>query len=363
MIENKPITLITGSPGSGKTALIVDFIDKAIEKGRPVFQMGIPELSLPHSPTPPVDEWTVQRADPDHPELMLPYFNFPENSLVVLSEAQRVYRPRANGVKVPDHVAAFETVRHTGVTFIFDTQHPGFIDGHIRKLVGQHIHLIDFGFLGRRHYEWPYCGEPDQFKSAPIKKPYKLPKRVFGLYKSASLHIKRKYTVPPAVIALAVLATIFIGGGAYLWHSMSKKFEPAPVAKSQSEQVGKGVQPVANGLPVVSVDDVAMELTPRIYNRPETAPAYDALRQAKSMPLVVGCIATQSRCRCQTQQGTDAGLDETACRSWLAKPPFNPYHEPEAPAQVAGAARHEPTRPPVADAESMPTAVGGQTNT
>lgn len=358
MIENKPVTLMTGLPGSGKTALIVSYIQKAVAEGRPVFQMGIPELKLPHFPTPPISEWTELRPDPDHPDLMLPYFTFPERALIVLSEAQRIYRPRPNGSKLPDHVAAFETVRHTGVTFIFDTQHPDFIDSHCRKLVGQHIHLLDHGVLGRYHYEWPQVGNPEYFKSAPIKKRFSLPKEVFGLYKSASLHIKRKYTIPPAVIALVVLAAVFIAGGVYLWQSMSKKIQPAAVASADTRP-NPSTQPIqyaGSGAAVVSVDQVALELTPRIYNRPETAPAYDGLRVAKTMPQVVGCFATASRCKCVTQQGTDAGLDLTACRAWLKNPPFNPYLESDD--QVGGAARNEPTRPPVVSSDASTNSVG-----
>lgn len=337
MIENKPITLMTGAPGSGKTALIVKFIDEAVKQGRPVFQMGIPELKLPHFPTPPIEEWTEQRQDPDHPSMMLPYFTFPERSLVILSEAQRVYRPRANGSKIPDHVAAFETVRHTGVTFIFDTQHPDFIDSHVRKLVGQHIHLIDFGFLGRRHYEWPYCGKPDEFKSAPIKKKYRLPKEIFGLYKSSSLHIKRNYTLPPAFVVLAICFVLLLSGGWYLYSSFQKKIAPATTSQAQKPPAQQEVAQAVN-----SSDPEALlsEFVPRLRYRPESAPAYDQLRQVKTMPVVVGCVATAARCRCVNQQGTDAGLDDMQCRDWLLNPPFNPYLD-QPPVQ-AGESRQLP---------------------
>lgn len=330
-IENKPIALVTGSPGSGKTALLVDFIDKAAKAGRPIIQVGIPELKVSHIPPPQdMNDWTELREDPDMPGKLLPYFTFPENALVVLSEAQRLYRPRAAASKLPDYVAAFETCRHTGVTFVLDTQHPDFIDGHIRKLIGQHIHLIDHGVLGRRHYEWPYLGSPEQFKNAPIKKPYKLPKHVFDLYKSSSLHIKRNYTLPPAVKVFAALTVALFVGGYFVVDRMKDKFMPETTAKLQAAHDGTplptvGQQPTAA---LVEPATLLMEFDPRVPGRPETAPAYDSLRQVKAMPLVVGCFQTKTKCSCQNQQGLDAGLDDLQCRQWIAKPRFDAYSEP-----------------------------------
>lgn len=56
------ITLITGQPGSGKTAKTVHMIQDEIAKGRVVFVLGIPGLTLPFVPMPPVKEWTVKRS-------------------------------------------------------------------------------------------------------------------------------------------------------------------------------------------------------------------------------------------------------------------------------------------------------------
>lgn len=331
---DRPIMLITATPGGGKTALAVKIMKEATESGRPLYVMGIPDLKLPHFPCPPVNEWTEQRADPDNPDLSLPFFTFPENSLIVLDEAQRVFRLRAAASKVPDHVAAFETVRHTGVTFLLITQHPNFIDTHIRNLVGQHIHLRDVGILGRRYYEWPECTDPKTYQTAPIKKKFVLPKESFGLYKSASLHIKRNYTMPPAVVFLIFAFFAVLAGGFYLYNSIQKKIHPnkdKPVLESvQTTAAGQGtIQPPTSGQPSPP-DPGAMlvEFNPAVPGRPETAPAFDALRVVKSMPVVVGCIQTPTRCTCHNQQGLDAGLDNLQCQNWLKNPPFDPYREP-----------------------------------
>jgi len=321
---DKPITLITATPGGGKTALAVQIMMEAVAAGRPLFVMGIPELTLPYSPTPPINEWTELREDPENPGLMMPYFTFPPNSLIVLDEAQRVFRLRASASKVPEHVAAFETVRHTGVTFLLMTQHPNFVDSHIRNLVGQHIHLRDLGLLGRWFYEWPEVSDPKAFHSAPIKKPWKLPKETFSLYKSSSLHIKRRYTVPPAMMMLAVVVLLGCGGVWMVWSSISKKLEPGVVASAVAAPgVGApAAQPtIAKADPAVKL----LEFVPVVPGRPETAPAYDSVRVVRNLPRVAGCVATASRCRCVNDQGTDAGLDQLQCRRWIDSPPFDAY--------------------------------------
>ena len=351
MSATQPITLITATPGGGKTALAVKMIAEAVKKGRPVFMQGIPDLRLPYIPLPGVDEWTEVRVDPEDPDQRsLPYFTFPENALIVINEAQRIFRVRVPGSRVPDHVAAFETVRHTGVTFLLITQSPAFLDTHIRKLVGQHIHLRDVGMLGRWWYEWPEVGNPESFRTAPIKKKWSLPKSSFALYKSASLHIKRSYTIPPAmmVIGLCIVVGLFL---AYrIYGSLHGKFSPETAVAAKPSDQGEGgkvsspsaAQSKPGGPSPSSTDaaEILASFVPVVPGRPETAPAYASLRQVKSMPTVVGGACVSTRCVCYTQQGTDAGLDDLQCRNWLQKRPFDPYRDPQA-VQLVDSARAE----------------------
>lgn len=346
----KPITLITATPGGGKSALAVQRMMKAHKNGRPLFVGGIPELKLDHSPLPPISDWTEMRPDPDNPDLMLPYFTFPPNSLIVIDEAQRIFRPRASGSKVPDHVAAFETVRHTGVTFLLMTQNPTFIDAHIRKLVGEHVHLRDVGLLGRWYYEWPECANPENFATAPIKKKWSLPKETFGFYKSSSMHIKRSYSVPPALLALVACV---LGGGYLVYSTFATIKEKTEPAKPYTSDAGQGAKPApVLTHPLQLANDPSAYLasfSPVIPGRPESAPIYAMVRTVKDMPRVVGGMCTQTKCVCITQQGTNAGLDDFQCREWLKNPPFDPYRDP-APLAVPA--------PPVSPVDAEPTPKG-----
>jgi zona occludens toxin len=337
----KPITLITATPGGGKTALAVQIMMEAIKQDRPIFATGIADFKLPHMPIPPIAEWTEMRPDPELGGIMMPYFTFPPNSLIFIDEAQRIFRRRTSTQKVPDHVAAFETVRHTGVTFLIITQSPRFLDSHILELIGKHVHLRDVGLLGRWYYEWPEVEDNprERYTNAPIKTKWKLPKETFGMYKSSSLHIKRKYTMPPSMMIIIVCALILAYGVWYLYGSIGKKV--APAASPASTSSGTQNKPVNANQPGLITSnqgkpgqiyavDAASYMTafvPVVPGQPETAPAYDALRIVKTMPRVIGGYCTPKECRCYNQQGLDAGLDQMQCRQWIKNPPFDPYRE------------------------------------
>lgn len=342
MSATLPVTLITATPGGGKTALAVQMMSEAVKIGRPLFVSGIPELKLSFISVPPINEWTEMRQDKENSDVRMPYFTFPENSLIVIDEAQRFFRVRYAGSKVPDHVAAFETVRHTGVTFLLITQNPSFIDSHIRKLVGQHIHLRDVGVLGRWYYEWPECANPESFSTAPIKKKWRLPKSSFGLYKSSSLHIKRKYSMPPVMLLLLVMFLIFVVGGWRFYTSMLAKMS---LAKQEEFHVESSiVHSEVKNIPSVKSHDGAEYLAafvPMVSGYPESASAYEHLRQVVSMPRVAGAICMKEKCVCYTQQGTNAGLDNMQCRSWLRSPYFDPYSNVSIEAGISGVTRHD----------------------
>ncbi|WP_434654031.1 hypothetical protein [Chromobacterium violaceum] len=76
---------------------------------------------------------------------------------------------------------------------------------------------------------------------------------------------------------------------------------------------------------------------PRLAGRPETAPAYDQMRQVRQMPQAVAFIANRHTCHAYTQQGTRIQMTEAQCREEMNAPRFNPYMEVarEAPVPMA----------------------------
>ncbi len=334
------ITLITGAPGAGKTCALVDMI-RTQYRDRPCFVSGIPDFQLPHIELVDPTQWPTE---------------VPDGALIVIDEVQRVWRPAGPTARVTEDIALLETHRHRGLDFLLVTQQPALIRTNVRALVGRHVHLRDVGVLGRWWYEWPECNAALTWKTAPVKKRYALPKKVFSLYKSASMHVKPVRNIPPALM-IAVGALLLVAGLVwYATRSISSKTQVAPAASVLAPVDGAASSPARSfpgGVPVVvpsgavTAQSIQADFQPRIRSRPETAPAYDHLRVVKAMPIVTGGFVLGSHVECHTDQGTRASITDDECRAWLANPPYNPYK-----ALKAADVSHPPL-----DAQSPPAAV------
>lgn len=315
-----PITLVTGLPGSGKTAHVVDLIANHPDfKGRPLFCMGIPELKVEHVQVPPLAEWTELRPSVEDPSLMEVHFTFPVNAVIVIDEAQRVWRPRASGSKVPDHVQAFETVRHGGVDFILLTQSPSLIDSNLRRLVGRHIH-IHVQPLGRSLLEWRGCRDPESSvdRGLAIRKKYAPPKRVFGLYKSSEKHTKISVRMPWQYYAIGIAALSVVGLGYYGFQRVSAK----TVAPAEVQASGSSGGSASKSLPVA---DYIKAYQPRIAGLVHTAPIYDEVTKPVEVPWPAACIKTAKRCVCYDQQGGKYPTTDNICGQIIEKGMFKPF--------------------------------------
>lgn len=336
------IVLITGQPGSGKTAHAVDLLANDPQfSNRPKFVMGVPDLAIEHEPCPPVDRWVEMRESPEDPTLSLPYFTFPTSAVVFIDEAQRVYRPRPNGSAVPSIVAAFETHRHTGVDFILVTQHANYLDANIRKLVGRHIHIRSTA-LGRMRYEWLELGNPESEASRKLaaRSRYTLPSRVFKLYKSSEEHTKIKARIPGYMYVLG-FAVFALAGFAYYGYKRVVTYGDKPETASSSKGVLPASSPPASSPPASSPS--ATKLTsaqyidqqrPRIPGLAYTAPVYDEITKPIAAPYPAACYSMRSQgCRCYSQQATVLDVPEHVCNQivknghYLA---FLPTHQAKA---------------------------------
>lgn len=319
------MTLFTGVPGSGKTAAMVDLLVRMRGQDehadRPLYVCNL-------------DGFVPDHVDMSAEDAQRWHQVVPDGAIIVIDEVQKVWRPRGPGMKVPDHIAECETHRHRGIDFLLTTQGPKLVDGNIRDLIGRHVHIRDVGFLGRMWYEFPECSMPVAWKTCVTKKRYFLPKRIFGLYKSSSLHVKPVRSVPRVLIVLAVVGAyvVYEGWGMYRKYGAGAAAPPASVAgnKPGSSSVSAGAQ-TPGGVggspagPPVTARSIVESFTPRIPDRPETAPAYDALRVVVVMPKIAGGYCQGETCRCILQTGRTAHVSDEACRAWLSDPPFDPY--------------------------------------
>lgn len=314
------ITIITGAPGTGKTAALVSLLDSTLAiTGRQIYVHGIPELAIPHQPLIDPDKW---------------HEDVPDGSIIIIDEVQTVWRPRGPGQKVPDHISKLETHRHRGLDFYIITQGPNLVDSNVRALCGRHIHLRDLGFTGRWWYEWPETADQCRtaWKNAPIKKKYTLPKKIFEQYKSSTQHNKPIRSFPK--ILLVLLAALVLLGylGFKAYGSIQSKVAPEPVtSKSAPGQLG---QPGAIRVGVQFVNE-ATDFKSRVPGRPWTAPAYDELRKVVVMPTITGAICLSTTCKCYHNDRVIKSVSNSECFAWSQEPDFNPYVADKLP-PVAG---------------------------
>lgn len=303
------IELITGLPGSGKTLWTLHSVKAKSEKeNRPVFQSGIPELKLP---------WP--EIDPEK------WYEAPPNSIVVIDECQRIFRPRGNGSAVPQYVSELETHRHKGIDLVFVTQHPMLIDSNVRRLVGRHFHVARrFGMQRSSVFEYESCKEQPLAKidSATVRHEWKYPKEVFDYYKSAEVHTHKR-RIPKKVYMLAVVAVLVVGAVAMLVRSFAHKIHGdvpgvAPAGEVSASQPGqKSADPF----------QWFKDRSPRVVGMAFTAPVYDEVTKPITAPMPVACIASKSRCVCNSQQGTRLDVPASVCRDIVAHGYFVDWRE------------------------------------
>lgn len=333
------ITLITGTPGAGKTLYTVaEELPKF--KDRPLFIDGIPDLAINHLDCPgPVEKWHEW---------------IPEGAVLVIDEVQRVWRPRGAASAVPPGVAALETHRHKGVDLVIITQHPNLLDPNIRRLVGRHLHVRRmFGWSRAIVYEWDSATDPTRVTNA-IKRSWSYPKKAYKLYKSAEVHTKRGNRVPFVVVAAALAILAVPVGWYYALDRTAVKWANAETGAAHSaatepataQAVGGAVLPISPTVPPHMIEAT----TPTDQHNHLSAPLYAAVAPQVVAPRVDGCISTVQKCVCYSQQQTPVFMPEHQCRQRAAGLYYDPYHSTKD--------RTKPSRPQEAEKATAPAPPG-----
>jgi zona occludens toxin len=327
------ITIITGTPGAGKTLYAISKLllglvgtsvkqevdGEVVEYPRTIYT-NIRGLLIDHelidgSATGGLRNWH-EWAKP--------------GSVVVFDEVQKIWEPRANGSKVPDDIKALETHRHMGVDFILITQGLMLTERNLAMLCNRHLHVRRVGNMPFAIvYEWDHASRTLMYAKAITKAPWRYDKKVFKLYKSADLHTKQKRSIPTllyfvlaGLVAFAVLAPT-------LKARMNERFgeqKPTQLSEAKPATMASGKQGSAaeSGKSGPAIDD-AKDWIPRDPLRPESAPAFDAIRKVSVMPVLVGCVSMGKRARCYTQQGTVVDVHPEMAVALMERPRFDPY--------------------------------------
>lgn len=328
------ITLLTGIPGSGKTARMVKFILDAIERGEIVYVCNVDGIKIPG-----VIPW----EDPTK------WQELPAGSLLVVDEAQGYFRARRSG-DPPIYITAMETIRHDGVRLVLATQQPNYLDAHLRGLVGLHEHLQrdDGGkstFIMRDNKVIENIRTPrKRAKDLYDYETWVIDPKTFTYYTSAQVHTV-KYTMPSKIkkaliiapIALAMFALPFV----LIFRDGAKDAEAAKAADKSAALAPSTDAASRPGARLSGRDEqqprtaeeLATLVTATIPGVPWSAPGWSG-RQVRSDPHVY-CIASgeggRDGCTCMTEQATQVMMDLDRCYEVaLHGEPYNPFKPPAA---------------------------------
>jgi zona occludens toxin len=314
MMPDAVCNLHTGLQGHGKTLLTLAHVEALrLATNRPVFYSGIRELTL---------DWTEFGApgpNPDKPWFTDPskWYELPTGCIIVIDEAQRLFRPRGNGSPVPQFEQALETLRHNGQTLFLITQQPRLVSTHVRALCGVHRHYMrKFGFYWATCHEWAGVRDNcDKTRKDSIATQVRYPTEYFAKYKSSEVHtvkaglplkVKLALLVP---LAILVLAWYVFWGREWLRKPGAAPGTAAVAPAPGSARAGPGSSPGGgkSWRAPQTVEALHTSFKPRIPGLPFTAPRYDELTQPVRVPVIVGCWV-QSKDGgegfCITQQGS-----------------------------------------------------------
>lgn len=303
------IELITGLPGNAKTLYTIAMVrELAQRENRPVFYSGIPELTI---------DW--QEIEPTK------WMDVPPKSIVVIDEAQRIFRNRSVGVQPPKHVTDLETHRHLGIDLFFITQHPSLIDPSVRRLAGRHRHMVRvWGMEVSTVHKWDSvkdnCDKPAARKDSEKSK-WAFDKSIYKLYKSSNEHTMKR-SVPTRVKLLVGLLVGIVGlvyvGYRSLMHVGVPVSDPSVSPQGSAGGLVGGVAHVAAVArdkfdPVEDMKHFNQMNTPRVEGLAQTAPKYDELTKPTRVPVPAACIQVADKCRCFSQQGTSLDVKYSMC--------------------------------------------------
>ncbi len=336
------LTLITGQPGNGKSLYTIAHVEEIRKaESRPVFYFGIPELKLPWLPLEDPTKW----------------HECPEKSIIVIDEVQKIMPPRPSGSKPPPHVSPLEVHRHKGFDLFFMTQDPSLVDNHIKKLAGEHIHLIrQWGMQRADVFKMQKVQDPTNANLKRAQRTtFRFPKKVFDWYKSADAHThKRKI---PLRIKLALLIPLifvvcwYVGTRAF--DRLSGKAEAPKVTAAGAHPGGLPAAGVSQAKPdhVMTSAEYVQSFVPRVAGLAYSAPAYDGLTKPTRVPVPAACVVIRGGCECWTQQGTHLETTAQICQDVVKRGFFEAF-EPDGQKPVQPVAP-QPVAPPVAQPQEV----------
>ncbi len=340
----------TGKPGHGKTLNTIREVDLAAHsQGRIVYYHNINGLK----PETLKAQW-FEFEDPEK------WFELPNDSIVVIDEAQGFFGSRDPRARPPEHITRFETMRHQGFEVHLVTQDPRYLDVHLRRLCNGHIHYWRvFKSSQLIRFESEVVVEKVEVKTSfkdADKKTLKLDSKYFGAYTSTNAQHHFKPKIPTKFllaicVILAAAILVYRGYGRFAESKADPEVavleQPAGMVDQVKKTVGgllNSVGSTAQQQGPLSADQYFALYTPRIPDLPSSAPIYDDLTKPQTYPRL-SCVMSSDdgyiernlnryrvirvggkrhMCECYSQQGTWHKTTFLFCKNVVENGYFDP---------------------------------------
>lgn len=348
------ITVVTGTPGAGKTLYTIEklllpilgtTVPQVDEDGRTVIHprtvyTNINGLQVDHELVEHGPAWEYRDKEWIQPggENRQGVHNWHEwarpGAIIIIDEFQRLWPPRPNGAAVPPDISALDTHRHMGVDFVLITQNVINTDRHIHGLCNVHLHVRRMANMpGGIVYEWDHCSRQLQYSKALTKHPWRYKRRIFKLYRSAEVHTKQRRSLPGAVwfILAGIVGTVVLGP--VVQARLSERFSGSKAA-AQAKAPEPKPSPMVKAAAVVPAGGASSPVVP--VPGPAGVGALAGLASAlprQDRGTLAGCGQVRDVCKCFDTHGQAVEVEASACQA-----KFSPWVEPARPAPGAAAA-------------------------
>lgn len=330
----------TGQPGHGKT---LQAIARALEfkkQGRAVYVCNVRDF-----------DYAKTGMLEMKPEDFRNWMQFlPDGAVCLVDEAYEhgMLPKRPPSQKLPEHVERLATHRHKGLDFIFVCQSPDKqVDIFVHDLIEEHVHV-------RRRFgtNFQHLRKFDRFERNPEKatpltiKRTRLPKHVFGLYKSTELDTTER-KIPWYFIALAIGLPVALGFTYWTFSGLGERLggkhaTPAPSAIIEQGTDANGASATVADRPrkAMTAEEHLEHYAPRVASQPWSAPAYDGIAVPQQAPRVF-CMSSApsladdyrpetTSCTCITEQGTRYVIQFSYCIAIARRGQYEPLYDEQA---------------------------------
>lgn len=208
------IRLVTSTPGSGKTCLVMEWLLREIERGfYKEFYSNIENIRVAGvRPLPENADWRQLNPDKDPNE---------PPKLIIIDEAQYFDAFMKENRSANNRIGKdLSTHRHYGIDIWFITQSTKLLNDYVLENVGEHVHVhrpkkkktVDV-------YWWSFCQRSltkTAFKEADDKQKWRLNENMFPLYKSTANVTDGKARTSQKVVSAVITGVMILGGIAYM---------------------------------------------------------------------------------------------------------------------------------------------------